>query len=143
MLCNNAPIFLEKVAHMKASDLVSVWGAPDNSRLTAKQYSFRLPVHVAAKLAALCELYPNKSRTEIVGDLLSAAIDDVEKALPSYEGEPVGRHPQTDEMLYSVYGPAVQFRALADEHYQALEKELGNPSPRSLYDPVEPKAKEE
>jgi len=41
---------------MKASDLVTVWSAPDNSRLTAKQYSFRLPVHVAAKLAALEEL---------------------------------------------------------------------------------------
>lgn len=36
---------------MKASDLVTIWSAPDNSRLTAKQYSFRLPVHVAAKLA--------------------------------------------------------------------------------------------
>ena len=57
---------------MKASDLVTVWGAPDNSRLTAKQYSFRLPVHVAAKLAALESLYPTRSRTQLVGDLLTA-----------------------------------------------------------------------
>ena len=52
---------------MKASDLVTVWSAPDNSRLTAKQYSFRLPVHVAAKLAVLEEMYPTKSRSRLVG----------------------------------------------------------------------------
>lgn len=127
---------------MKASDLVSLWGAPDNSRLTAKQYSFRLPVHVAAKLAALCELYPNKSRTEIVGDLLSTAISEVEKALPSYDSnEEVTRLPD-GEVVYLQWGPAVRFRERADEHYQALEKELGNPSPKSLYAPVEP-AREE
>jgi hypothetical protein len=60
---------------MQPSDLHSVWSMPDNTRLTAKQYSFRLPVHVAAKLAALCELYPNKTRTQIVGDLLATAIE--------------------------------------------------------------------
>ena len=69
---------------MKASDLVTVWSAADNSRLTAKQFSFRLPVHVAAKLAALEAMYPTKSRTQLVGDLLSTAIADVEKHFPLY-----------------------------------------------------------
>ena len=85
---------------MKASDLVTVWSAPDNSRLTAKQYSFRLPVHVAAKLAALEEMYPTKSRTQLVGDLLSAAIAEVEKSFPSITGSPVGFHPDTHEELF-------------------------------------------
>jgi hypothetical protein len=59
---------------------------PDNSRLTAKQYSFRLPVHVAAKLAALVEVFPAKSRTQIVGDLLSTASDAAAEGLPSVKG---------------------------------------------------------
>lgn len=58
---------------MKASDLVTVWPAPDNSRLTSKQFSFRLPVHVAAKLATLEEMYATKLRTQLVGELLAAA----------------------------------------------------------------------
>lgn len=33
---------------------------------------FRLPMHVAAKLAALNEMCPALSRTQLVGDLLSA-----------------------------------------------------------------------
>jgi CRISPR/Cas system Type II protein with McrA/HNH and RuvC-like nuclease domain len=40
------------------------------------------PTHIAAKIAALAELYPQKNRTQIVSDLLTAAIDDLEKNLP-------------------------------------------------------------
>lgn len=118
---------------MKASDLVTVWGAPDNSRLTAKQYSFRLPVQVAAKLAALEKLYPTRSRTQLVGDLLAAAIGEVEKNLPSYAGEPVGRHPETDEVIFVECGPISQYRRLANESYEAIEKEMGNENPGLLF----------
>ena len=69
---------------MKASDLVTVWSAPDNSRLTSKQYSFRLPVHVAAKLAALEDLYPTRSRTQLVGDLLAPEVERDRRALHVY-----------------------------------------------------------
>jgi len=117
---------------MKASDLVNVWASPDNSRLTAKQTSFRLPVHVAAKLAALSEMYPQKTKTQIVGDLLSAALADLESGLPSFPG----RHFTDDEdqgPLYEATGPAEQFRTLTNKHYIELEKELGNESPTPFY----------
>ena len=119
---------------MKASDLVNLWSAPDNSRLTAKQLSFRLPVEIAAKLSALCELYSNKNRTEIVGDLLRSAIADVEKALPSRAGAYVDKHPDTGEDIYEEVGIKADFRELANKHYRDLEVELGNESPRKLYE---------
>jgi len=119
---------------MKASELISLWTAPDNSRLTAKQFSFRLPVHVAAKLAALAELFPSKSRTEIVGDLLSTAIEDVYNALPSHPGGEYDRHPDTGEMMYEETGHKAYFRGLANRHYAELEKEMGNENPPKLYD---------
>lgn len=72
---------------MSAKDLVLVWGALDNSRLTAKQSSLRLPVHVAAKLAALAAMYPQKTKTQLVADLLSAALTDLESRLTAYAGE--------------------------------------------------------
>lgn len=72
---------------MKASDLAKILGAPDNSRLTAKQQSFRLPTHVAAKINALCDVYPNRTKTEIVGLLLAAALDDAISHLPASLGE--------------------------------------------------------
>ncbi|WP_154650002.1 hypothetical protein [Methylophilus methylotrophus] len=118
---------------MKSSDLHNVWSSPDNSRVTSKQYSFRLPVHVAAKLAALCEMYPHKTRTEIVGDLLSTSIEDVIKSIPVYEGEIVHILPDGEEIRDEI-GPRVDFWQLADKHYQALEKEMGNENPPSIFD---------
>ena len=118
---------------MKASDLVTVWSAPDNSRLTAKQYSFRLPVHVAAKLAALEEMYPTKSRTQLVGDLLSAAMAEVEKSFPSVTGVSVGVHPDTHEELFEELGPVTAYHNKANKHYADIEKEMGNESPGKLF----------
>lgn len=118
---------------MKASDLVTVWSAPDNSRLTAKQYSFRLPVHVAAKLAALEEIYPTKTRTQLVGDLLATAIAEVERTLPTVPGPEWGKNPDTGEMLYVAGGIGVRYRELANKHHDTIERELGNESPTKLF----------
>lgn len=118
---------------MKSSDLHNLWSAPDNSRVTSKQFSFRLPVHVAAKLAALCEMYPNKTRTEIVGDLLSTSIEDVIKSIPVYEGDIIHVLPDGEEVRAEI-GPRVDFWQKADKHYQDLEKELGNENPPSIFD---------
>ena len=61
---------------MKNSELVKVWALPDNLRITSKQQSFRLPVHVAAKITALSDMFPNKTKTktEIIGDILAIAL---------------------------------------------------------------------
>lgn len=118
---------------MKAKDLVTVWGSPDNSRLTAKQSSFRLPVHVAAKLAALSDMYPQKTKTQLVADLLTAALAEMESALPSYPGERFPDAEEDGEPLYVAEGPAGQFRSLTNKYYIELEKELGNENPEPFF----------
>ena len=124
---------------MNLSDLHSVWSMPDNSRLTAKQSSFRLPVHVSAKLAALCELYPNKTRTQIVGDLLATAIEAAARGLPSAKGRhlervDLNREGESPFDLYEDVGPRGRFMHSANQHYQELERELGNEAPGLAYE---------
>lgn len=117
---------------MKAQNLPAIWSAVDNSRLTAKQSSFRLPVHVAAKLAALAELYPGRSKTQLVGDLLAAALSDVEAALPSAKGRLFDRDPDTGEELFEDVGIYARYADLANKHYAELERELGNDKPGTV-----------
>ena len=119
---------------IKPSDLHKVWGAPDNSRLTAKQLSFRLPVHVAAKLLALADMFPHKTRTQLVGDLLATALTDLERSFPSVKGEREDQHPETHETIYEDVGPVRQYRELANRHYKALEAELGNKHASPLFE---------
>lgn len=131
---------------MKTAHLHDQWSSPDNSRLTSKQFSFRLPVHIAAKIAALCEIYPQKNRTHIVADLLAAALDDLEKNLPEALGYPLDpeendRERQIAELSFEEYEPYFtlggargRFRNISNKHYKELEKELGNEDPAPLFE---------
>jgi predicted DNA-binding protein len=108
---------------MKAADLHKLWSSPDNSKLTSKQYSFRLPVHVAAKIQALCDIYPNKTRTEIVGDLLSSALEEVKQGLLSYDSnEPITILPDGEE-IFEQWGPRVTFDGLTEKYIRELDAE--------------------
>ena len=132
---------------MKTQYLHDMWSTPDNSRLVSKQFSFRLPVHIAAKIAALGDIYPQKNRTQIVADLLSAAIDDLENNLPYItvevdeltqrdHDEYAYHHGIESEQVYEIGGVKTKFRALANKYYVEYEKELGNESALKLYEDI-------
>jgi len=110
---------------MNTKDLITIWGAPEPPRLTPKQISIRLPITVSAKISALCEMYPKKSKTEIISDLLTSALEQLERDLPCEEyGDPIG-FDINDEPIYEIYGMKVTFRDLTAKYLRALEEELG------------------
>jgi len=118
--------------NIKSSDLLKIWSSPDSSRLIPKQISIRLPLHVAAKIYALEELYPTKSRTQIIGDLLSTALEELEDSLPSVKGNLIEVVPRDlidsdeDMNIYKDDGIRGRYFDLYTKHITALEKELGN-----------------
>ncbi|MBK7415769.1 MAG: hypothetical protein IPJ38_12270 [Dechloromonas sp.] len=130
---------------MKASNLHDAWGSPDNTRLTPKQLSLRLPIHVAAKVGALCDMYPQKSRTQIIADLLTSALDELEQHLPEALGNPISAEEEHHERkvadhlgdayvpIFHLGGARGKFRRLANEHFVELERELGNEKPDLLF----------
>jgi len=129
---------------MKADQLHDLWASPDNTRLTSKQFSFRLPVHIAAKIAALCEMYPQKNRTHIVADLLTSALDELEKKLPE-EWAPLNEEELNylrigpdgeDEDGHQLGGPRGRFRNISNRQYIEMEKELGNENPEPLFEKI-------
>jgi hypothetical protein len=115
---------------MEPRDLVKVWTAPDNTKLTPRQMSIRLPLHVAAKLSALCEMFPKKTRTEILGDLLSTALDQLAQGLseqPS-EGELADAEAQgldPRDIAEGVWGDRARYDMLVQKYEKELEHETG------------------
>lgn len=110
----------------RASDLAAAWGKPDTSVLTPKQTSIRLPVVVASKIDALLEMYPSKNRTEIIGDLLMAALSDFEESL-EWEANDEGLYnPEYDVTEFSEFvGTGPRFRRLWQQHLEKYEEQLG------------------
>jgi hypothetical protein len=107
---------------MKAKDLLNRWDKLDVNRLLPKPVSIRLPMSIMAKLAALEEMY-GRTRTDIITDLLQAGLDDVEQNLPKKKGE----GPGTRYSALLGETPYAEFVMRANQHYQTLERAMGNP----------------
>ena len=104
---------------MKTEDLLKVWNAPDNSRLTPKQMSIRLPIHVSASISAFAEMYPRKTKTEIIGDLLATAIDEFVKALAGDTEDEI------EGQKVTIPGELNRFTKLKQKYLEELEEEIG------------------
>lgn len=114
---------------METKDLITLWGAPDPPQLAPKQFSIRLPMLVSAKISAPCELYPNKTKTEIIGDLLTTALDQLARDFPVENGRALGEDPETGEIIYEEIGIRASFRRLAEKHLREIEKDAGVSEP--------------
>jgi predicted DNA-binding protein len=116
---------------MKAKNLSSVWEAPDNTRLMRKQTSVRLATHIEARLSAICEIFPAKSKSQVINDLLAAALDDFADGfefVPSKEKE--REEDFEGETFYEIdCGMRRKFLNRANEYLKQYEKELGNDEP--------------
>ena len=142
---------------MKPEDLVKVWDAPDHSHLTRKQISIRLPILAAAKIEALCEMFPSTTKRQIITDLIATALDQAVEGLPSKKGKFLGpdlsgRELQYDEDvsnyvdkdahdnnvsgIYEDIGPKGQFLRLTKKYLRKLEKEAKINEPIYCPDPV-------
>lgn len=74
---------------MEEKDLVTGWGLLQPKRVMSEQLSIRLPVDVWVRVLALCNMFPGRTRTQIIGDLLSSALERVPQGLSNEpeEGE--------------------------------------------------------
>jgi hypothetical protein len=118
---------------MKAHELITIWGAPGVPNLTPKQISIRLPILVAAKIAALCDLYPRKTKTEIIGDLLNCALEQIEEGFPRIKGRFLEEESGPEGMVYEDNGIRSEYLSLTEKYLRELEKDAGIKEPMEFY----------
>lgn len=106
---------------MKIADLVQHWGATSGGVLAAGEYRVRLPVSAAAQIAALAEMYPPRTEAEFIGDLVAAALNELQAALPYVPGDKVIAEDDCGDPIYEDVGPTPRFIALAGKYRQVLE----------------------
>lgn len=109
---------------MKIRQLVESWEKCAGERRTVSEYCARLPIHDAAKVAALAEMYPGRTERDIITDLLSAALDDLEAAFPYVQGHRVVAEDEQGDPIYEDVGIGPRFRKLVNKHLNRLEREF-------------------
>jgi hypothetical protein len=70
---------------MKVTDLPKHWEHEKKPVDGKHDYNLRLPMEDAARIAALAELYPDRSESEILNDMIAAALDDLVSTGPLKE----------------------------------------------------------
>lgn len=107
---------------MRFKNLLDAWSRQRPQEKTEERYAIRLDVEDAARLEALAELFPGNDPEHIVSDLLAAALDEVEAAMPYEAGSRVIREDEFGDPVYEDVGMTPRFLELARRHRERLAK---------------------
>ncbi|TDV62475.1 pilin assembly protein [Pseudomonas sp. LP_7_YM] len=105
---------------MKIRELAKHWEDCAKGRLTNTGYAVHLDVEAAARLAAIADMYPKRSAQELLGELIGAALEELEASFPYIQGQHVVATDEEGNPLYEDVGPTPRFLALSRRHLEAL-----------------------
>lgn len=108
----------------KFKELMRKWETSSKNCLTKHEYAVRLPIHDEARLEALNELYPNVSTEEIITDLISAGLDEMESSLPYIKGKRVIAEDDYGDPIFEDVGPSSTFQNSSRKHEEILHAEI-------------------
>lgn len=104
--------------------------------LARKRYALRLPLAIASRLEALCEMHPQATRAQLITDLLGLGLAQVERRESTEAlASPTPFHPDMRQPIYLLTGPFSEFRGLTYKHHLAMERELDGDDPQALHAP--------
>ncbi|MDZ7645355.1 MAG: type 1 pili tip component [Woeseiaceae bacterium] len=105
---------------MRFKTLLDHWSKQHTRDVTEERYSIRLAVDDAARVQALAELFPGNAPEELVADLLAAALDSTEAAMPYVAGDNVIREDDFGDPVYEDVGLTPRFLELVRRHRARL-----------------------
>lgn len=112
---------------MKIRELAKHWEQTAKGRLTKTGYAIHLDVEAAARLAAIAEMYPKRTPEELLGELIGAALEELEESFPYVQGQHVVATDEEGDPLYEDVGPTPRFLALSRRHLEDLSEQQDTP----------------
>lgn len=103
--------------------LVEKWCENDGTPLTDYEYPVALPMYDAAKVEALAEMFPGKTTQQIITELLSAALDELEAVFPYVKGEKVIGQDEFGDPRYNDAGLTTTFLELTSKHFTRMNRQ--------------------
>jgi len=105
---------------MRIAELIQRWGTEGHGRASVQTYTVHLPLRDAARVEALRLMYPDRSESQLMADLIRAALDELEVAMPYVPGKRVIAEDDYGDPIYEDLGPTPQFYSLSHEILRKL-----------------------
>ena len=106
---------------MKIRELAHLWEQDANGQLSPTGHVLHLDIEAEARLAALAEMYPRRTVDALLGELVGAALEELEASFPYVKGEQVISIDEEGDPLYEDVGATPRFLALSRRHLHRLE----------------------
>lgn len=107
---------------MKIRELAQHWEQDASGTLTRTRYAIHLDIEAAARLAALAEMYPKRQPEELLGELIGAALEELEASFPYVKGPHVVATDEQGDPLYEDIGPTPRFLELSKKNLHAINE---------------------
>lgn len=106
---------------MKIKDLVKHWDKHGRGRLTRDAAYLSLSDQHHELLQKVAAMYPMKSSQDLMRDLISAALDELETSFPYVQGDKVVAYDEDGFEIYEDQGLTPQFVALSQKHIKRIK----------------------
>ena len=113
---------------MRIAELIQRWKKKAPSNTLVRTYPASLPLRDAARIEALHLMYPDCTESQLMADLIHAALDELEVAMPYVPGQRVIAEDDYGDPIYEDLGPTPQFYSLSHEILRKLT--LAQSAPR-------------
>ncbi|MDY7559307.1 pilin assembly protein [Pseudomonas sp. 10B1] len=107
---------------MKIRELAKHWEHNAKGRLSKTGYTIHLDMEAAARLAAIAEMYPKRHPEDLLGELIGAALEELEASFPYVKGNHIVATDEEGDPLYEDIGPTPRFLALSRQHLHELDE---------------------
>jgi hypothetical protein len=105
---------------MRIAELIQRWGNEGHARTDVRAYTVHLALRDAARIEALHVMYPSRSESQLIADLIRAALDELEVAMPYVPGKRIIAEDDYGDPIYEDLGPTPQFYSLSHEILRKL-----------------------
>jgi len=107
---------------MKIKELISSWESTSRQSSQNEKYHISLPLKDAARIEALTGLYPGLNKNQILSQLISVALDEVERQMPYKAGNKVVGLDELGDPLYEDVGPTPKYLELRHAFAKGFNK---------------------
>lgn len=101
---------------MNVKELVGLWENHAQGLLTEQSYQVNFTLEDAAKIEALSEMYPRRTKEQLISELLSASLAELETSFPYEAGSEVASRDELGDPIYKDVGPTPDFLTLTKKH---------------------------
>lgn len=106
---------------MELKQLLAHWAQVTGQWHGEVEYQFKLPVRDAARLEALCALFPGVERQTLINQLLQAALDEIESTMPYVQGPQVVATDEQGDPIYEDVGQTPEYLRLRRQFSEQLK----------------------